>query len=581
MKRAALIPFLAVAMQAQTAQRVEGFASVIFAHNNHPAATVQNATDFRGPARAHMSASWWASGQLSGNRLEWNTAAAPAKEKTTFVFIGASSPLPTNIARGPEAKLYVNDEYAVTFTIGWMRDYAWNKSGYSLRYRSVRNEWPSWGRQRQFELEGNSGFYELTVPAEKITAGQPVRIKVELQPFPRWPNGWFMVKDRTDATVESPQQLRQEVTQLRKDVNRLSELVHVLLTRDDNPGFQHFSIYSNGLRHVHPADIVPLNNGAMLLTTREATEHIAVDGDMVILHSTDGRTWTKRARIGVPNLDEREATGFQFPDGEIIMAVYYNRLYRKDGEYEQKWAEMVPFGKGTQHLGFYIVRSKDEGLTWSKPDFIPIQGMPFTDTEGPADAPILMPDGSILMPVIGYNVRGDLTNHSAVILRSTDRGRNWQHYSTIADDPGGRLGHFQEPGLLRMKSGHLLAAMRNNSGQVWTSKSRDGGKTWSTPQRTPMTGHPADLVQLPDGRVLCTYGLRDAVHTSPGGIRATFSSDEGETWDIANEVQLRNDLLNWDIGYPETVVLPGNRLLTVYYMNAVGKYSIAGTIWKP
>ncbi|MBS1829058.1 MAG: exo-alpha-sialidase [Acidobacteria bacterium] len=566
---------------AQPAQRVEGFASVVFAHNNHASAVAQNGVDFRGSTRGYTTAAWWAPGQMTDNRLEWKTAPAPAKARTTFVFAAGSSPLPPEIVRGPELKLSVNGEYALSFSIGQHRDFGWNKNGFALRYRAIRNEWVTFGRHRQFNLDGDSGIYELTVPEDRIKAGEGVTIKVELLSMKRWNQAWFMVKDRKDVLVEGQEQLRQEVSQLRNDVNRLSELVDVLLNRNAYPKFEHFPIFSNGYRHLHPADIVALKGGEYLVTAREATEHLAADGDIVVMHSKDGRNWSERSRFGVPNLDEREACGFQLPNGEILLAVFFNRLYRPDGEYERQWAKRVTFGAGKQYLGFYTVRSKDGGRTWSEPQYASTAGMHFSDTEGPADAMVPMPDGSILMPLIGYNVRGDVQNHASVLLRSTDSGNSWQYFSTIANDPGGKLGHFQEPGLVRMKSGHLLAAMRNDTGYIWTAKSKDGGKTWSEPKASAMTGHPADLVQLPDGRVLCTYGLRESVHSTPGGIRAAFSSDEGETWDMEHEVILRNDLVNWDIGYPESMVMPDGRILTVYYMNAAGRYSLQGAIWKP
>lgn len=96
-----------------------------------------------------------------------------------------------------------------------------------------------------------------------------------------------------------------------------------------------------------------------------------------------------------------------------------------------------------------------------------------------------------------------------------------------------------------------------------------------------MTGHPADLVELSDGRLLCTYGLREPVHSIPGGIRATFSHDGGVTWRIEEEVILRDDLVNWDVGYPESRQLPDGRILTVYYLNEQGRYALSGTLWHP
>jgi hypothetical protein len=319
----------------------------------------------------------------------------------------------------------------------------------------------------------------------------------------------------------------------------------------------------------------------MLLTAREATEHVARDGEIVVLRSSDGRKWTKAATFGVPDLDEREACGVELPDGTIVLAVYYNALYRADGEYEQKWMQTVKLGAGKQYLGFYTVTSKDRGNTWSAPNYVSVQGMPFTDVEGPADAPVAMPDGSLLLPLIGYNVHGDMRNLAAVLLKSTDQGKTWTHFSTMASDPGGKLGGFAEPGLLRLRSGALLVAMRNSTGNIWMAKSKDNGKTWSEPKPSPLVGHPADLTQLADGRVLCTYGIREPYHGAPSGVRASYSSDEGDTWNVDDDVAIRSDFLNWDVGYPESRQLPDGQVLTVYYYNLFGRYFLGGSIWKP
>ena len=574
--------FAATAALAQPPQVVEGFAKIVFAHNAHESATVQNAVDYRGPVRGYMTGAWWAPGQVADNRLEWDTAPAPERQETVFRFLGASAVVPREVVRVPEVKLYVNGEYALTFSIGLQRDYGWRKGEYFLQYKAVRNQWPSWGRQRQFELEGNSGLYELRVPASKITPGKPVRLKAEMQPFPRWPNGWFMVKERTDTEPESPASLREQVTQLRRDVNRLSELVQVLASRGADTHLQHFTIHSSPNRHLHPADLIPFGQGELLLTAREATEHVAADGDIVVFRAKEGETkWTPHARFGIPGVDEREACGLQLPDGSLLLAVFYNKMYRTDGEYEQKWAKTLAFGKGKQHMGFYTVRSTDGGRTWSEPVFPSLAGMPFTDTEGPADAPVLLPDGTLLLPLIGYNVRGDIENHAAVLLSSKDQGRTWQYLSTIADDPGGKLGRFHEPGLVRLQSGNLVAAMRNSSGYVWIARSSDNGRTWTKAEPSPMTGHPADLIELSDGRLLCTYGLREPYHSTPGGVRATFSHDGGVTWKVEEEVILRDDFLNWDVGYPESRQLADGRILTVYYFNEQGRYALGGTLWRP
>jgi sialidase-1 len=233
-------------------------------------------------------------------------------------------------------------------------------------------------------------------------------------------------------------------------------------------------------------------------------------------------------------------------------------------------------------LGSYVITSKDNGRTWSAPNFISTAGMPFTDVEGPTDAPIEMPDGSIVMGVIGENTHTDPNNRSAILLRSTDQGKTWSYLSTIAGDPGGKLGGFLEPGLVRTKTGRIVAGLRNHGADqaIWMTHSDDSGKTWAPPRKTSMIGHPVDLVQLADGRLMASYGIRTP-HTKPTGVRVCFSGDNGETWDVESEVQLRNDFGNWDVGYPESLQFPDGRVLTVYYYNQLGKFYIGGTWWKP
>jgi hypothetical protein len=341
-------------------------------------------------------------------------------------------------------------------------------------------------------MNGDSGIYRLQAPAAKIVAGQAVTLEIELLPFPAWPNGWFMVKQRTDTLVENEHSLTEQVRQLQRDVTRLGELTEVLAANQyttllNTREMRHSVIYTNGWRHLHPADLIRLQNGELLVTAREATEHIARDGDVIMLRSKDqGKTWGEKQVIGgIKDLDEREGCGIQLQDGTILVAVYYNGLYGDNGDYHWDWSNTVKFGHGKQHLGTYIITSSDNGHTWSKPNYVSTKGMPFTDIEGPADAPIQMPDGSILMPVMGYNVRGDGQNEAAVMLKAVDKGKTWTHLSTMAEDPGGKLGHFQEPGIVRTKTGRIVAAIRNQGqdNAIWTTWSDDDGKTWTPVKR--------------------------------------------------------------------------------------------------
>jgi hypothetical protein len=439
------------------------------------------------------------------------------------------------------------------------------------------------------ELHGNSGIYQLTVPASAVEAGKPALIKVEVLPLERWNNGWFMIKERRDVLKQSMATLEGEIESLRQDMALINQQTHTLATqiyRDllGDERFEHEVIYSDGFRHLHPADLIALRSGELLLLTREGTEHLSNDGDVILVRSKDGgKTWNKKKEIvsAIKDLDEREGCGVQLKDGTIVVGVFYNNLYGPDGGYKKGPAKVL--GRdGPRQLGAYIVTSTDDGHTWSAPNYIDTKAMPLANLEGPTDAPIEMPDGSILMGVIAYAPKGDAGNTAAVMLRSADKGQTWTYLATMASDPDGKLGGFMEPGICRTNTGRIIAGLRNHGpdNAIWVTWSDDDGKTWVPVKKSDMIGHPVDLIQLSDGRVMATYGIRTE-HAKPQGVRACFSSDNGETWDIRTEVQIRKDFTNFDIGYPESIELPDGRVLSVYYYNLFGKYFIGGTFWKP
>ena len=142
------------------------------------------------------------------------------------------------------------------------------------------------------------------------------------------------------------------------------------------------------------------------------------------------------------------------------------------------------------------------------------------------------------------------------VVRSEDEGATWSTPIELATLPDRR---FEEPAPLLLGSGRVLALLRENASRsLWRSWSDDGGLSWAEPVPTGIDGCPAHLTGLPDGRILCTYGFR----RPPYAIRATISSDEGNTW--SSPVEVRTGLPNSDLGYP--CILPtAAALCTVYY----------------
>ena len=79
--------------------------------------------------------------------------------------------------------------------------------------------------------------------------------------------------------------------------------------------------------------------------------------------------------------------------------------------------------------------------------------------------------------------------------------------------------------------------------------------------RTTIRGYPAHMLQLPDDRILCVYGRR----WEPFGIRASTTGDEGETWDAEEELVLRGDFPDGDLGYPTSALRRDGGIATAYY----------------
>ena len=294
----ALVLLWGTAVAAEPApQLVEGFAKVEF---HHDANRSKPSLDFRGMAVGYMTAGWWAPGQMEKNLVSWQTAPVPEKKATTFTFIGASSVVPSEFAHGPSAKLSINGKYALTFRLGFTRSFTWEEGGYALQYLSKRVEYPYFNSHRQLTLNGNSGIYRLTVPAAAVEAAQPVTIEVELLPFAGWHNGWFMVKHRTNTLQQSSAILSGEVETLRQDQAVIAQQTQMLATQVyartlGREQLVHEVVYQNGFRHLHPADMIKLQNGELLVMFREGTEHYANDGDVVMLRSKDeGKTWVCR-----------------------------------------------------------------------------------------------------------------------------------------------------------------------------------------------------------------------------------------------------------------------------------------------
>ncbi len=190
--------------------------------------------------------------------------------------------------------------------------------------------------------------------------------------------------------------------------------------------------------------------------------------------------------------------------------------------------------------------------------------------------PVQLRDGRLLY--LG-NDAGDV---NVIAEQSTDDGRSWKAIGTVFHPPETAHRGLGEPHLVETAGGRLVGLFRiggrePNNRFVFQSVSDDGGRSWTPARATPMLGFPPHAIRLKDGRLLVVYGLR----MPPYGQRACLSVDGGDTWDVKSE-RFFPTAPNADLGYPASVQLPDSSILTVYYQvdQAGEKPCLMGTRWR-
>jgi hypothetical protein len=292
--------------------------------------------------------------------------------------------------------------------------------------------------------------------------------------------------------------------------------------------------------------------------------------------STDGgRRWEKTVRTEFNPAWASAPGRLVAPDAHAWRYVAASRR----AEFEARGIEVrnSPDGRVTYAHGCYLRTSNDGGATWQVREIeVPAKGliMGFHD---PATY-VRLDARTILRAVYGRPV-AKVRFYEAWLLRSEDDGATWS-FLTLAADPEKKRS-FGETALGRAANGDIVAMMRTEPAlgtRMWTTRSSDHGKTWAKPVETPLHGHPAHLLTLHDGTLLCTYGFRD----QPIGIRAAFSHDHGRTWPENEIVSLRTDGSGrpGDNGYPISTERADGTLVSVYYLTRDGITGVEATRWQ-
>lgn len=233
------------------------------------------------------------------------------------------------------------------------------------------------------------------------------------------------------------------------------------------------------------------------------------DVDIWVSHQLSGK-WTAPLDVanGIQNDTLRYACWnpvlYQVPKGELL-------LFYKIGPKVAGW-------KG------WMIRSKDNGYTWSKPLSLPDGFL------GPIkNKPVLLKNGVLICPSStennGWCVHFEMT---------TDFGKTWKKSGNIND---GKIMSAIQPSILTYKDGSMQVLCRSKNRTINEAWSYDGGKTWSKMDSTslPNNNSGTDAVTLQDGRQLLVYNHVKPADSLPNGkgprtpLNVAISKD-GKTW---------------------------------------------------
>jgi len=305
------------------------------------------------------------------------------------------------------------------------------------------------------------------------------------------------------------------------------------------------------------------------------TNHGAREGSAECWVSADnGSSWQKSG-VPVPHASgtNRMNVAAGEVDGKLVAAVggWDRRRPYTPGP------SLGPDKEGAVTLTPVASVSHDAGASWH----------PFPDLQLPkrADGKGLVPYGRIAKHSdgeIGMCLYGD----GVYFYTSPDGGATWTRRGTIVN---GKT--HNETTWVQLANGDLFAAARTYGDmRLDAYRSTDGGRTWKA--EGPLTlgrQHPADLLKLPDGRVLLSYGSR-----TPGlyGIWVQMGNPELTAWSApmllvdlegSSEFQ-RKPVPSSDGGYPSTVLTADGTFVTAYYSRGVPahqRYHMGIVRWRP
>lgn len=315
--------------------------------------------------------------------------------------------------------------------------------------------------------------------------------------------------------------------------------------------------------------------------------HVDPFGRVDICYSDDeGETWSVPKTILDTPLDDRDA-GITNWNGKTVVTTFNNTilmqmrtliewgwtLSEEDRKLTGDYLVKFPMREENKYLGSLIAFSEDGEI------FDTYQKLPITAPHGP----ISLKNGTLMYVGGAFQSNNDDSDSSelpvGIYIMTTKDGANWMGLVPL---PKVDYAALYEPHAVECEDGKIVIFARaegyDGSPMTMIYTHTYDGKTFEPWKNLGVKGQvgPTHAIKLKDGRILVSFGRRD----NPLGASAIISADNGNTW--SEEMVIRGDGLNWDLGYPSSVELLNGNILTVYYFRAPDAdiIRIYYTIWS-
>ena len=252
----------------------------------------------------------------------------------------------------------------------------------------------------------------------------------------------------------------------------------------------------------------------------------------------EGKNWTAPFEVA----NGLQSDGKRFPCWNPVLYLYKNgplMLFYKVGPSPSEWWGM-------------LMKSDDNGKTWSKPERLPDGFM------GPVkNKPVLLKNGILLCP---SSTESNVWN--VQIERTADKARTWT--KTLVKSGEKQLSAIQ-PSVLLHPDNVLQILCRTQQGFIAESWSKDSGITWSplTLTSLPNPNSGIDAVTLKNGSQLLVYNPTKTSPEGRGGPRTPLCvalSSDGKNW--KDSITLESE--PGEYSYPAVIQTSDGRVQITY-----------------